>query len=329
MLVTLRNVFSPQNVMSSLGLLPDLKTSIIDSFYKQRPTHNSPMIGLDTITDVVGTIPVVGRDSLPVPVANEVHDVQFIAPLPVKPSITVTASELNDMKALLNNTYGLENWRKQKIDKLRKIVRDTTEAMASVQLMTGKVNWPRRLSHSSGNYYVDFGSPLTYTPAAKLAATSTITDLWNICEAMAEVINQNGIGGNIEFMAGKEAFAMIVRMAESYKSRAGGHISISLENGKVNVGGHIIHKMTENYPSPADGTWVPKVNPKSLVAVAVEVDGYIWYCAIDSITARNPAVPFYVVPEQMPGDVGIELIGQSKPLPARHPKSVCSAVVVG
>ena len=64
------------------------------------------------------------------------------------------------------------------------------------------------------------------------------------------------------------------------------------------------------------------------MAIAVEVPGTIWYCAIDSISANNAAVPFHVVPEVQSGDSAIQLIAQSKPLPARNPNTVCSAVVV-
>ncbi len=330
MLVTLKNIFSPQNVVSSLGLLPDINTTVMDDFFKQRPTHPSPMIGLDMVTHMIGTIPVVGRDGQPVPLGGEEHDVQFIAPLPIKPSVNVTAAELNDVKALLGNTQSVEQWRNNKIDQLRRVVRDTTEAISSVVLTTGKVTWPRRLSHGSASYSVDYGNPLTFTPASKLTAATSIGDLYTkVLQPMAKTIKHKGIGGRIEFRAGEDVFAVLLNMAENYKSTADGKtISVTLDQGSVKVGGYLIKELSESYPSPTNGQWVPKLGPKVLMAVAVEAPAAVWYCAIDSISANNAATPFHVVPEIISGDVGYQLIAQSKPLPARNPNTVCMAVVV-
>lgn len=330
MLVTLKNVFSPQNVVSSLGLLPDIKTTVMDDFFKARPVHQSPMIGLDMVTHMIGTIPVVGRDGQPVPLGGEEHDVQFIAPLPIKPSVTVTARELNDLKALLGSAQSVEQWRNNKIDQLRRVVRDTTEAICSVVLTTGKVTWPRRLSQGSGSYSVDYGSPLSFTPASKITAATSIGDLYTkVLQPMAKKLKQKGVGGKIEFRAGEDVFAVLLGMAENYKSTAsGGTISVTLDEGLIKVGGYVIRELSESYPSPLDGTWVPKLGAKVLMAVAVEAPAGVWYCAIDSISANNAAVQFHVVPEVISGDVGIQLIGQSKPLPARNPNTVCTAIVV-
>jgi hypothetical protein len=86
--------------------------------------------------------------------------------------------------------------------------------------------------------------------------------------------------------------------------------------------------MHERFPSPLSGEWLPKVDAKTLIAVAVDQPGTIYYCAIDSISANNAAVPLHIVPVARDDDSGITLIGQTKPLPARPSRATGKAVVV-
>jgi hypothetical protein len=86
--------------------------------------------------------------------------------------------------------------------------------------------------------------------------------------------------------------------------------------------------MDELYPSPVSDEWLPKVAAKELIAVAVDQPGTVYYCAIDSISANNAAVPLHVVPVARDDDSGITLIGQTKPLPARPSRATCKCVAV-
>ena len=62
MLANLKGIFSPEAVAASLKTLPVLKTTIMDSLFKQRPTHPLPMIGVSDLVSVAQTVPVVRRD---------------------------------------------------------------------------------------------------------------------------------------------------------------------------------------------------------------------------------------------------------------------------
>ncbi len=68
------------------------------------------------------------------------------------------------------------------------------------------------------------------------------------------------------------------------------------------------------------------------MAIATDVPGTIWYCAIDSISANNSAVPLHIVPIQRDDDSGITLIGQAKPMPAKAVQECvqvyCSRVIL-
>lgn len=332
MLVNLKGLFTAQAVAEALTRLPDLKTTVLDAAFPQRPTHPFPAVGLSELTPVTGTIPVVSRSGLPIPIGGDELDIALIAPQPIKPSINVTAAELNDLKMIMGNAAGLEAWKGNKIDALRRAVRDTTEAMAVGVLYQGKLAWPsRRDGGAMATYEVDYGSPLTYAPAAKLTAASKVKDVYLILLDMRGKIREEGIGGHVVFHAGKDAFLAIMGICENYVSTARGdnvRVELSKEQGVINVGGFDIRLMDETYNDPVSGSHVAKLNPKALVGFATDAVGKVWYCAIDSISAQNAAVPFHVVPEALPGDSGFRLIAQSKPLPARNSRATCTAVVV-
>jgi hypothetical protein len=103
---------------------------------------------------------------------------------------------------------------------------------------------------------------------------------------------------------------------------------MDLGASKITIGNYAVHFMDESYPSPTDGTWLPKIDAKTLIGVAVDQPGTIYYCAIDSISANNAAVPLHVVPVARDDDSGITLIGQTKPLPARPSRATCKCVAV-
>lgn len=330
MLANLKGLFSQQAVAQSLRTLPPLESTIMDRFFKQRPTHPLSMLGITDLKAVVQTVPVVRRDGVPVPLDNESIETQFFAPLPIKVQIPVTAAELNDLRVLLGNQASIEAWRTQKVDQVRQAVHATTEGMCAGVLTTGKLAWPVQLPGGrTESYGIDYGTPLTHTPSTKLTGTSKLSDVYRLLRAMQQEIRMAGIGGRVEFMCGEDVTTVFLDMAENYRSTAQDEpISIKLGDGEVRIGSYVIRFMDETYPAPVSGEWVPKLDAKTLLGVAVDVPGTIWYCAVDSISAGNAAVPLHIVPVKSSDDSSISLIGQAKPMPARPSRAVCKAIVV-
>ena len=331
MLANLKGLFTPEAVAASLKILPPLETTVMDSLFKQRPTHQFPLIGVSDLVSVVQTVPVVRRDGTPISLKGETASMEFIAPLPVKVKIPVTASELNDLKIIFGNQAAVAAWRTRKVEQIRQTVRNTTEGMCSVVAATGKLTWPVELEGGRREIYeVDYGPLLTYTPAAKLTADSSLSDVYDLLTEMEEVITEAGLGSEVEFWAGKDVIRVLLKIAEQYKSTVDGSpYTLNVEKGRILVAGYVIRFMRERYPSPEDEKqWLPKLEPKALLAVASSPMGAVWYCAIDSISANNAAVPLHIVPVPRDDDSGIMLIGQAKPLPARPPGASCKAVVV-
>lgn len=331
MLANLKGLFTPEAVAASLKILPPLETTVMDSLFKQRPTHQFPVIGVSDLVSVVQTVPVVRRDGTPISLKGETASMEFIAPLPVKVKIPVTASELNDLKIIFGNQAAVAAWRTRKVEQIRQTVRNTTEGMCSVVAATGKLTWPVELEGGRREIYeVDYGPLLTYTPAAKLTAASKLSDVYKLFRGMELEVKKAGLGGNVEFWAGSDVVAALLGIVETYTSTTESKpYRISLEQGRVMVGNYVIRFMDETYPNPEDdGEWLPKLDAKVLMAVATNQPGAVWYCAIDSISANNAAVPLHIVPVPRDDDSGIMLIGQAKPLPARPSRASCKAVVV-
>lgn len=331
MLVQLKGMFTPDAIAAALTPLPALETTIMDGLFKQRPTHPLPVIGIQELVSIVQTVPVVRRDGTPLALKGESVSVDFIAPLPVKVKIPVTASELNDLKVLFGNQAAVASWRARKVDQIRRAVRDTAEAMCAVVASTGKLTWPVELEGGHREVYeVDYGPLLSYTPENLLSASSKLPDVYRLLRGMELEVKQAGLGGNVEFWAGSDVVATLLGIVESYVSTTENKpYRVSLEQGRIMVGNYTIRFMDETYPSPDNaGAWVPKLDPKAMLAVAVNQPGSVWYCAIDSISANNAAVPLHIVPVVRDDDSGITLIGQAKPLPARPSKASCKALVV-
>ena len=325
MLATLKGIFNPAAIGQTMKTLPPLETTIMDTFFKQRPTHPMPLIGLSDLVSVTRTVPLVRRDGTPVSLDGDGYKADFIAPLPVKVKVNVSASELNDLQAMLQQPQAVEAWRKNKIDQIRNTARNTAEGICSVVLNTGKVSWPVQLEGGrTETWEVDYGAVHTYTPPAKLTADSKPSAVYRLLRGMELTIKQSGIGGKVEFWAGSDVVAVLIDFADARRTTTDEKtVRVKLGDGKVEIGNYVIHFMDETYPEPMGGTWLPKVDPKALIAVAVDQPGTVWYCAIDSISANNAATPLHVVPVARDDDSGVTLIGQTKPLPARASKATC------
>lgn len=330
MLANLRNLFNPAAVVQSLAPMPPLTSTIMDTFFKSRPNHPMPHIGLSELTEVARTVPVTRRDGTPIDLGSEEMETRYFAPLPIKIKVPVTASELNDLRVLLGNTAALEAWRARKIDQIRRTVRNTTEGMCATVLSMGKLTWPTRLEGGRiQTYELDYGAPLNHTPDVALTASTGLRDLYKLLRAMDLEVKQAGLGGKVEFWAGSDVTLTLLEIMDAYTSRVeSAPYRLELGQGRVSIGSYTINFLDETHPDPLSGAWLPKLNPKTLMAVAVDVPGTIWYCAIDSISANNAAVPLHIVPVQRDDDSGITLIAQAKPLPGRPPRATCLCTAV-
>lgn len=330
MFANLRNIFNPQAIVQTFSTMPPLASTIMDMFFKQRPTHPMPLIALSELVQITRTVPLVRRDGTAISLGNDSLETQYIAPLPVKVKVNVSASELNDLRVIMQQPQAVEAWRKNKIEQIRKAARNTVEAMCTVVLNTGKVSWPVQLEGGrTETYEVDYGTIHQYSLTEKLSETSKLSDIYKILRDMDKIIKQGGIGGKISFMAGSDVVSVLLNLADASRTTLEKNpYRLELSEGKIIIGSYAIHFMDETYPDPLSSQWLPKLDPKTLLAVATEQSGAIYYCAIDSISANNAATAMHIVPVVRDDDSGITLIGQTKPLPVRVSKGTCRCIAV-
>lgn len=333
-LAQIKGLFTPHAVALTLERLQPLETTMINTLFPDNTEHPFPTIGIGEFENVVGTLPVVRRDGQPIPYQGKGDDVNIYAPRPIKPSVKVTASELNDLKAIWGNQISTQQFVDRKIDKLRNLVRNTTEAMASVVATTGKLAWPSRTEGGGfETYELDFGGverldlPTKWTAASPPPIQEVYAWLSKLKRAVTKA---GGGGGKFCFLAGEEAFGLLLAFAENWKSTAqGSAISLNFEAGKVIIGGFEVTEVAEEYQDPLDNSqWIPKIDPKCFLGYSSQRTGRVFYLAIDSISSENAAVPFYVVVEAEPGDGAINLIAQAKPVPVADLRAMIISEIV-
>lgn len=326
MLTNLKGLFSPQAVAANLKALPPIKSTVMDLLFPDRPAHPFALVGVEELVDVVGTIPVVTRGGKSVSVGNGSASIMFIEPLPVKPSKNVTGQDLNNLKLLLGDKASLTNYGRNTTDYLRKTTRATTEGICST-VLTGKLSWPVMIEGGGyERYEVDYGSPLTVVPDKKIDESgANISTLEAILDDMETAVQEAGIGGNVEYLAGKKAWNVITALVEAMKSTS--KMRVERVSGGVNINGYIIRKCTERYRNPETGDMVSKIPEHKILAYATDAPGKVMYCALDNIDSGLKPLPFQPVPYELDEGTGYKIVGHSKPLPVRNPKTLCWAEV--
>ena len=252
-----------------------------------------------------------------------------IEPLPIKPSKKITGQDLNNLRMILPDRASLAAWTRDTIDYLRRTVRATTEGIACTAL-TGKISWPVRLDGAGYEVYeVNYGTPLSVTPedADKLDADgATVATVEALLDEMETAIQEAGVGGDVEYMAGKKAFSAISRLVEKLQSTA--DHGVKKVKGGFDFNGRIIRKCSERYRNPNGGAMVSKIPDHKILAYAKDAPGKIIYCALDNIDSKLLPLPFFPAPYPLPEGTGVSIVGHSKALPVRSPKSICWAAAV-
>ncbi len=302
--------------------LPPLETTVMDTVFKNRVQHPMAVIGTKDIIEITQTAPVIGRSAPATPVSEGSSTYNFIEPLAVNPSDFVSAGEMNDMR-----TWGLANreaWLKSKQDKLRKIVRRSTEGMAA-GVLSGTLSWPLKLESGGWDTYeVSFGTPLSYIPAKKWDATdATIVDVYNTLMQMRKTLRKKGYGGTIEIWAGDTVYLSLLKLVDNVRSTAKQNIRTEKVEAGINVGGFLVKPMDETFQDPRTKAATDKVGATKLCMIALDAGHTLYYCALDDLDARLQPLPFFLKPILKKNPSGIDVLGMSKPLPVINPNGVC------
>lgn len=322
----LRKIVTTTNVAQQLSKLPALNTPVMEDIYPQsvRDTHPSSIIKIEEISEIVKAVPVVRRGSSSVTIGGKGSSVSYIEVQPVDVNMPVGAHTLNDLKNLDQNAQ--QNWLRGRVDYARKIIRATSEALCA-QSLSGKINFAMKTDAGLDSYVIDFGTVSIVTNTKKWDdGATTLGDIVSYLQTMAETIEENGGGTEVEFKVGKKAFAAL-----SAKILALGNdtrIEAKVDGGTITLAGYRLTRYATRYWDPKTKAYKDVIDPKKVKAVAKDGGFAFRYLAIDDIDAGLKALPIYMKALKVEDPSGWKLMAHSKPLPIPDVKAMADGTVV-
>lgn len=323
--INLRQYFSRSAVAQALQILPPVRTPITDLIFTNRKQHPLPVIGIEELTEITKNVPVVKRGSPSLNLGGSNLNISYIEPQGVEVNEVVTARDLNDLK-LLNDT-GIEAWVNGKIDKIRRVIRQTTETLACLSL-TGGITYPAKTDSGYDSYIVTYGSTLSFTPVLNWDDnTAKLKDvLKTLTKIMSILQESSGFGGQIIYLAGETAFETLANMVIGLTND--NRISANVNENSITVAGFKIQLANYTYWDILSQTYKNAVDPKYIVAIAMDAPHALYYLAIDDIDAGLNATPLFIKPIKQDDPSSYKIIGKSKPLPVVVPKAICWSQVI-
>jgi hypothetical protein len=308
----LKKFFTLDFLVNALNRLPPMRTPIMDLIYPESVRFNHPKdklahadLGLPE-----KNIPLITRGSSSYPVPLNKTALKVIDPANITPAKTVGAYEANEMRS--HSLAQVQQFVNLRIDELRKIVRNTTEAMAQ-QSITGKIEYPIRTADNTLDVYeVDFGTPKSVPISKKWNAPGItigeiITDIGKIFDSLQETT----YGSDIVFLCGYDVFSALNNVAAQNKNSD----LIKTLGDQIQIGNAkfiICNAMHENLKTKTNVKAIPA---KKVVVIAKDDSFRLAYCALDSFAANHAALPFFINTVEEKDPEALRLIAQSRPMP--------------
>ena len=323
----INSFFSRDSLIRTLTDMPVLSSPVLDSIYKseRRRNHPLPTVAISDLQQPITNIAVSRRGSAPTPLYGDRGEITHIEPQPFRPSERLNGVEVNNFKLL--DRSGVQLLINNKIDRLRRVIRASTEAIAA-QSLTGKISYSMNMDGGFGTYEVDFGSTLNFTPSVLWDDAQVAIDdiLETLIEMEANIQETSRFGVGIKFWAGKKAFMALSKLVQSFEGRG---IVASMDEKSIFIGGYKIELMNSAYIDPATGNAVKVVDDKKLLAVATDAPFELVYAVLDDLDSNLVSMPFFVKPIEDKRTSSIELVAESKPLPVPYTKAINWATVTG
>ena len=323
--MTLADIFNKQQIVAeALKTLPPLHTKVVNEIYKDTRQHPFAQIGVKDIQGITGSVPVVRRGAPGIPIGQQDVSINYIEPQPIKVTDSVSAGDANNLKAM--GAQGYKAFLASKLDTARRTIRSTTEALAA-QSLSGAINYPARLENGqTGTYQVDFGSPLSYTPATTWD-TAAIKDMLGDLINVEALIQKQGYGQTVRFWAGKDAYLAVAAKAQALPAGRNNAIPVSVTTKGINIGSYTLELVNQNYHMP-DGSTVPIIPANQVMAFDPSAGFTLFYLAIDNFKAGLQAMPLFTQAFQTEDGGAMKLQAESKPLPVPVVKAICWASVL-
>ncbi|MDD2367342.1 MAG: major capsid protein [Desulfuromonadaceae bacterium] len=326
MSINIRNLYTKEAIINYLTQLPVLFTPVMDSIFSNRPQIPLPLVGADMIKATAKAMPLARRGSRSITVPGGSASTNFYEPFPIRPDISITGADLNNLKVIQGDQASLSIWAQGKTDILRRTVRATTEGLCATAL-SGTLSWPVQLDGGGfETYEVQFGTIQSVDPAKLFDAVgATLKDVFSTLRQMHTKLREKGYGGKVEVWAGTDAYNAIFALAENNKSTS--QMVVRIEDQGLTVGGYLIKPRDEQYYNPQTKAMVSIVDAKTVKMIALDAGHQMPYCAIDDLDGNLQPMPFFVKPIKTDNPSGYQLVAEAKPFPIPNVDGICDAVV--
>jgi len=325
MLNIFKNFLVVQALVTTLNRLPPLKTFVMDLIYPEPVRRNHPFdrlswsdLGLPT-----KNIPLVTRGSVSYSLTPDPNKITQIDPANLTPSITISATDVNRFNTLSLN--GQQTLIDSYIDKLRRSVRKSTEAMA-IQSITGKLEYDIRTADGGMDLYkVDFGTPKAVNIAKKWDDANT--KVGDIVASIGEIdksLQQTSEGSDIIHLINFDVYSALVSKAAALNNSD----LIKVFPDHVQIGNAKFIICSARYYSYKNKAWVDAIPAGTVKTIARDDAFGLFYCALDSLDANFASLPFFVNSVKLDDPEGYKFIGQSRPMPVPNVDAIRTAQVL-
>jgi len=330
-----RLINNPQIIAKTLKDLPPLQTAVLDAVYPaaSRRMHPFAQIGIDEVADTVMTVPVVRRGAPGVPLDQaDKGPITYIEPQPIRIEESIGAKEANDIRVLGQDW---QQFLSQKLDRIRRKVRATTEALAA-QSLTGTIQYPLLLENGQyTTYEVDFtrggaNPTLSYDAPVKWNDASATLDkvIWDLME-IVRLMQEHGFGSRVRFWAGRVAYSQLMSLVQAANvQKKATALTASIEGPTINVGGFTVELANWTYKNPQTGNAETIVPDDKLLAWDQDAPFTLFYLAIDHFKAGLKPIQLFVYGYQTERGDAYKIFAESKPLPCPVVKAICWATVI-
>lgn len=324
--LNLRKYFTPDAIVKTLGRLPELKTPIMDALFTDRRNVPRPVVGARDLGLNPGNLPVVRRGTASYPMSGSDGSVTLIEPQPVNPSEFISGADLANLRSL--NESSIQQEIDGIIDRLRRGVRATTEALA-IQALTGSIAyWMRGGGGALEPYEVSYGSigdaSALVTTKFDAAGAKISTVVKGIAAILAE-LKKKVDGNDVGFYAGSDVFAVLCDLAGAQSNAS---VAQATARGISIGGGLVIELLPSSYTNLSTKAAVPVVPAKNILAIDKAAGHKILYAGLDSLDAGQQALPFFATYEQTKDPSGVKVIAEAKPLPVVNVNGIVKAQVL-
>jgi hypothetical protein len=323
----IRKLFSRDSLIEIMGRLPNLQSPALDFLYpvSARINHPLPVISYRDLMPRSGNIPLVKRGSQSIAIA-EGSSLSAIEPQPVSPSSMLDAVDLNNLLMFEGRPGGSVSQQTliaNRIDSLRRICRDTAQALA-IQSVSGKIDYAIRGPEGTFlKFEIDFGTPAAVACSTLFDATGVkVGHIITQLAAMKAKLQAQGFGNDVVFLAPADVYAAITNVFPSawkpeYDSDGFLVLAPTLKIALFD------YKYFDHQSGTSKG-----LAAKTLVAWDRGAGSSLIYAAVDDIDANFEATPFWAKAVKSDDPSGYKVIGQSKPIPVPNVKGIATSVVL-